>query len=574
MGGGNHGCAIRDFGLVGHKNRHYFFKERTKMKRGERLRTSGFRLALAFGFLFCCSKSALAGENEPSQGYKIPDFDDLVETTEGEPEAKEVVQWIEAPSAPIMDALWVSVAPELVTMEESREQTQGLRYAIEKIVIKGNKKTLRQVILQDVEIKPGEIFSVMDPRLERSRYRLLASGLFRKVEISLKRGSKRGWAILLIRVRERNTIVLQNIVFGHSEITPYFSLDVAERSLLGSGIKVSAAVVKSREQWGYRLRFSDSHFLNSDFALNVEGLFNSARDFFGNRLICFERDCEDPPESVQQFAVMKYRRAGMHLGTGYAVLVDNLFTIDYRFEMIDADVPPYGSHDSYGMTQPIEYGHLLPGQSRLSSIVIGMVRDTRDNFILPSEGHRTAFAIELSNEIIGSSYNFSKFTLGHDTYLPLGKGHAIRLGGFLGLIMGDSPFFNQFFVGDFSSFVSSRVLDLNFSHLQSNLLETTIREMRYEDMAFRISLEYSAPFYRGQKFLYGIDGFVSGGVFFLASRADLQTDPKGYQDHKVVPMDITMDLGIRIDTQVGLFIISLSNVLRLIPHVNDGVAKE
>jgi outer membrane protein assembly factor BamA len=508
-----------------------------------------------------------------------------VEAEEEQPEApsaegeenETAVRWEQDPATPGLDD-----SLPLVTDSVGDQPALGPKYALERILIKGNKKTLRQVIVRGIGIKPGEVFSADDPRLEKARYRLLASGLFYDVTFSLKRGSKRGWAILRIEVKERNTIVIEDIVLGFSEITPYFSIGVAERSLLGSGLKLSAAVVFSREQVGYRIGFSDSHFLNSNFGFHVEGLYANARDFFGITNVCVRYACVDPIDPDARpvyysdnvpYAEMWYRRAGVRLGTGYTLLGDNYFFIDYRFEMIQAEVPPSGSHISYNMRQPIVYGHLLPGQSRLSSIILGVVRDTRDDFVIPSDGHRTVFEIELSNEILGSSYNFSKFTLAHDTYFPLGKGHAIRLGGFLGLIMGNSPFFNQFFVGDFSSFVPSRVLELNFSHLQPNLLNTSIKEMRYENMALSIGVEYSVPFYRSNGFFYQISGFIGAGVFFLSSASDLRYDHKGYSGFQQVPMDITMDFGVRFDTQIGLFVVSLANLIVLIPYVGEGAAE-
>jgi outer membrane protein insertion porin family len=456
-------------------------------------------------------------------------------------------------------------------------QPSGPRYLLEQITVSGNSKTLRQVIIREVPIKPGEIFSAGDSRLEHARYRLLASGLFQKVEFSLKRGSRRGWAILQIVVKERNTIVVQDIVIGFSEITPYVAADVAERSLIGTGLQLSAAAVVSKEQWGYRLRFSDLHFLNSDFSLNVEGLYAHARDFFGNKKVCFKTSCEDPEPGgsleYSDYAVMRYDRAGLRVGTGYTVLGDNHFYIDYRIEEISAAVPAAGSHISFDERQPIVFGHLLPGHSVLSSIILGIVRDTRDSFILSSAGHRTAFEVELSNEVIGSNYNYSKFTLSHDTYFSLGRGHSLRLGMFLGLIMGEAPFFNQFFVGDFSAFVPSRVLEMNFSHLQPNLLNTSIVEMRYEDMALSIGLEYNIPFYRGQRVVYGVNGFIGLGLFALASSKHLRNDPKGYEKGQVIPMDLTADVGIKIDTEVGLFTISLANLIRLIPSIGSGTTE-
>jgi len=181
--------------------------------------------------------------------------------------------------------------------------------------------------------------------------------------------------------------------------------------------------------------------------------------------------------------------------------------------------------------------------------------------------------VELATEVFGSDYEFSKFTLTHDTHFPLGRGHSIRLGVFAGLIMGEAPFFDQFFVGDFSAFIPSRVLGLNFAHLHPNLLETSVQEMRYEDLAGSINVEYSIPFYRGHRFFYGIDGFVGVGLFALASRQDLRTDPKGYQGFEVVPMDLTADIGVRVDTEIGVFVVSLGNLFRLIPYVGEEAAE-
>ncbi len=495
-----------------------------------------------------------------------------VEQGDSADESSPSVRWIEEPTEPVIDDPRFSGG-------DSETIPQGPRYVLERILIRGNRKTLRQVILHYIEMRRGEVFSADDVRLEKARYRMLASGLFHDVEISLKRGSQRGYAIVIVEVKERNTIVVQDIVFGFSEITPaYGSLDVAERSFLGTGVNVSAAAVVSKEQYGYRLRFGDDHFLNSDFGLHAEGLYSHARDFFGRSTVCVS-ECEKDPETGnykadRQYAVMNYNRAGLRLGTGYTLLGDNYFSVDYRFEVVQADVPPAASHKSFGEQQPIVFGHLLPGHSVLSSLILGVVRDTRDSFILASEGSRTAFEVELATEVIGSDYDFSKFTLAHDVYFPLGKGHAIKLGLFGGLILGNAPFFDQFFVGDFSAFIPSRVLEMNFSHLQPSLLDTTIKEMRYENLAASIGVQYSIPFYRGHGFFYGVNGFVGLGLFFLASREDLKTDPRGYEGYEVVPMDLTADLGIKVDTEIGLFVFSLANLFRLIPHVGDETAEE
>jgi outer membrane protein assembly factor BamA len=482
----------------------------------------------------------------------------------------------EAADAGAPEIAWIEEAEDSSPLlEETLEmsgvesqQSKAPRYLLQKIVVKGNKKTMRRVLMQYVDMRPGEVFSANDPRLELARYRLLATGYFERVSLSLKRGDRLGWAVLVIRVKERNTIVIKDLMIGFSEVTPYGSIGVAENSFLGTGIQVSGSVVGARDQFGYKLSIADDHFLGSDVGLHIEGRYADAVDFFGH-----ERIRVDSSDRSRDYALLYYKRAGLRAGTGYTLLLDFNFWLDYRFEFVRADVPAAGSHYSFGERRPIEFGHLVPGNSILSSILFGVARDTRDHPLLPSEGSFSELGVELSSEVLGSNYEFSKFTVTNDTHFPLGKGHSIRLGLFAGFIMGDAPFYNQFFVGDFSSFVPTRLLELNFSHLQPRLLDTSVQEMRYEDLAGAVTLEYSIPFYRGQGMVYGVNGFLNFGVFALASREDLRTDPQGYQGYEVVPMDLTANLGVKIDTRIGVFMVSVANLFRLIPKVGEEMAK-
>jgi hypothetical protein len=495
-----------------------------------------------------------------------PGTPDMLDGTTGEILAEPAVTWTEEPAESVFDG---DAMPQ-IEGAPSEEVAVSPRYALQRIDIKGNKKTMRRLILRYVDISPGEVFSADDPRLEMTRYRLLASGYFSRVQLTLKKGDKRGWVVLEVRVKERNTIIIKDFMVGFSEITPYGSIGVQDSSFFGTGVTLGGSAVVSKDQWGYRLVLQDDHFLNTDIGLHIDGLYAHARDFFGHEGI--EVDTATGAAS-KPYAELAYDRAGIRLGTGYTLLLDYFFWIDFRFEAIRAAVPPAGSHYSFGERRPIEFGHLLPGGSMLSSLLFGVARDTRDHPLLPSQGSLTDFGVDLATEVLGSDYQYAKFTLAHDTYFPLGKGHAIRVGFFAGLIMGDAPFFDQFFVGDYSAFIPSRVLELNFSHLQPNLLNTSVQEMRYEDMAGSLNLEYNIPFFRGDGIVYGVNGFVGVGVFALASREHLRTDPKGYQGIEVVPMDLTADLGVKIDTRFGILIFSVANLFRLIPSVGSEMAK-
>ncbi|HEX4352593.1 MAG TPA: hypothetical protein VHZ95_06760, partial [Polyangiales bacterium] len=65
-----------------------------------------------------------------------------------------------------------------------------IRYALESIRVKGN-RTRGEIIAGFVPFKPGEHFDVDDPALESVRWRLLGTGWFDDVKLSLSRGSRR-----------------------------------------------------------------------------------------------------------------------------------------------------------------------------------------------------------------------------------------------------------------------------------------------------------------------------------------------------------------------------------------------
>src|SRR4051812_45707545 len=78
-----------------------------------------------------------------------------------------------------------------------RETAPPVRYTLEGIQVRGNTRTRDRVVLRYVPFKPGDVFDVDDPEVELSRYRLLGTGFFRDVQFSLRKGSARGFVVLV-----------------------------------------------------------------------------------------------------------------------------------------------------------------------------------------------------------------------------------------------------------------------------------------------------------------------------------------------------------------------------------------
>jgi hypothetical protein len=116
-----------------------------------------------------------------------------------------------------------------------------------------------------------------------------------------------------------------------------------------------------------------------------------------------------------------------------------------------------------------------------------------------------------------------------------------------------------------------RVLDLNFDRRAApNFLKTDIVEVRYGDYAAKVQAEYRIPVYRGHRSIYGIDFFGAAGIYGVASYRDLTDPPRGYTGFRRVPIDLTFNLGFRIDTSAGGFVFAFSNLLGLFPVRGEG----
>jgi outer membrane protein insertion porin family len=448
----------------------------------------------------------------------------------------------------------------------------GLRYVLEGIEVRGNSATLTRVVLRYVPFRSGDTIDVDDKEIELTRFRLLGTGFFRDVNLSLRRGSRRGYAVMVVTVVERNTMVINDVWLGLSAdaepngaarpLTAYGGLDVSETNLAGTGITLGGAIALADRQLALRTRFADPAFLGTSWTAEAQLLYNHARDFFGNRDVLVD----DPTQQVaQDFAVVTYDRFGGSLGAGHDLGVSTQVFFDYRLEKLDASLPLAAS-DHYGTSiVPIDF-FILPGTSVLSTLRTTLIHDTRDEPILPTRGDYLTLIGDASLTPLGSDYPYAKVQARLQHWIGFPWGHVLKLDGFAGAVFGNAPLFEKFYVGDFTDFLPDRVLDLNFDRrVAPNFLNTDIVETRYGQYAIKLSAEYRIPIYRGTRSVYGVDFFASFGAYGVADATLFTNPPPGYSGFAKVPVDLTFNLGLRADTAIGGFLFGVSNFIGFLP---------
>ena len=455
----------------------------------------------------------------------------------------------------------------------STATSSPLRYVLEGIVTSGNNRTRQEVILRFLPFQAGDVLNVDDPRLELTRYRLLGTGFFRDVTLSLEKGSSRGQVVLHVAVVERNTIVVNNVWMGlsasadtegeHSHVSSFGGVDIAETNLFGAGITLGVATAFSADQQAYAVRFLEPAVLGGPWMLDAELYYHNGLGFFGNANVRWD----DPSQldQVRRQAVVGYHRRGVALGLGRDLSVSTQVWAHYRLDRLHSSPPRAAAHDCYGATEPLQF-NMLKGDSLQSTLRLSLSHDTRDQPVLPTRGLSLATSVEVGLRPLVSDYAYQRIDLRLSHYWPLAHNHVVSFSAFVGAIAGDAPFIDQYYVGDLSDFRPGRVLGLAFDDRPApNFLGTSIAESRYGDYAAKLVGEYRVPLYRGRRSVYGVDLFVSGGLFGLSSQRQLERPPRNKHGAALVPIDLTGTVGVWLDTSLGGFSLSVSNLLGFAP---------
>ena len=455
-----------------------------------------------------------------------------------------------------------------------RAQEEGLADApdaigpvivIEDIEVVGNRSTLTEVILRALPVAPGDTLRAGDPRLRDARFKLLALGFFRDVNLGLRKGSARGHVVLTVTVVERGTVVLNRLWFGSSVSSPWWAgLDVGERNFLGTGLGLgggfvyagSGDIAGSRDQWAAELRVADPSLWGSPYG--IRGSFTWVH---GSEPYRIGPEAAQEPEDFRAFS---YQRSVVRGGVTWDVTGSTRLSTDLRVEAIDASVPaaPTRTLDD-GRVVGIDL-HLRPGSSQVVSVAFGFDRDSRSDPVLPRSGDLFAAQAEFGSTLLGGSYDFAGILARYERWWPAGGKGAIgiRLAG--GIVLGDAPRFDRIHVGDVDRLLTPRALGLVVSTQGSHdLLGTGTGDLDYGEVGGSAILEYGRSLFRRGGIVYGGDWFVGGGLWTLATRDDLALRDDRIRDS--LPLDVVVDAGLRLDTEIGVFELTIANALGRVP---------
>jgi outer membrane protein insertion porin family len=436
---------------------------------------------------------------------------------------------------------------------------------IERIDIVGNTATQDDIIRRALPIAPGDILHATDKRLRNARFKVLALGFFRDVTLTMKKGSERGNVIIEIAVLERGTFVLNRLWFGSTSASPYwFGTDVGDRNLLGLGIAVGGGFIyaaqgsisNTRDQWAGELRLSDGSLRGSRWGANGSLTLVHGSDFY--RIAGNAGD-----DDTDNFNGFPYSRFGGRFAATYDLTALTRLSLAARIETITTELPaaPTRVLDD-GRTVPVDL-HLEPGDSRVITAGLGLDRDTRSDPILPHAGGRITAAVELGTSALASDYDFATVFGRYEHWWPLrDERHTLglRLAG--GVVIGNAPRFDRIHISDVNRMLTPRALGLVLSAASPlDILTTRDDKPSYGELGGGANVEYAVRLFRGsgKRRVYGGDLFLGAGLWGIAELADVQLRDTGVW--RALPIDLYIDAGVRIDTDFGIFELTVANAL-------------
>ncbi|MCE9579653.1 MAG: BamA/TamA family outer membrane protein, partial [Deltaproteobacteria bacterium] len=432
---------------------------------------------------------------------------------------------------------------------------------IESIAITGNRSTAERVIRRALPIAVGDVVRASDPRLTQARWKVLALGFFREVKLELRRGTARGQVILVVTVLERGTVVLNRLWFGTSSTSSWWlGTDLEERNFAGTGIGVGAGfvyaprndVIGSRDQWAGEVRIADAVLGASRWGARAAFTVEHGSDPY--------RVAGDHSTSPDDFRAFSYRRLGGRAAATFSVTPLSRVVIGGRFEAVTAELPTGATRSlPDGQSLPVRFD-LRDGHSRIATVSLAFDRDTRPNPALPREGSHLALAAEAGASIIGGSYDYATIVARYDRWWPIRDRQAIALRLSGGVAAGDAPRFDRIYVGDVDRMVAPRALGLALTTgTSAAILGTAAGEVDTGNIGGAAIVEWSLQLFHRKHRIYGGDIFVGAGLWGLGDTRG--SGVAGRSTWQALPIDVVADAGLRIDTEIGIFELSLANAL-------------
>ncbi len=291
--------------------------------------------------------------------------------------------------------------------------SENAKVHIERIIIKGNDKTMTHVIDRELNIREGEVFSLS--KIRRSVEKLTNLQFFKKIEPKPSPGSEDGLVDLIIEVEEQRTgIVTLGAGYGTANGFSGF-VQVTERNFLGSGWAVGARV-----EYGERIqRYELNTQTNWLFPYTPLG-FQAAVSYNYYTIPIYDTDIE--PITAGEDVEYNLKSWQIDLGLSY-FLTDRLIVFGGVY--FDLNRP---TNNTFPIDTNLRNNYeTLYEDFRKNRWIsrrtmrTGITYDKRDFFLDPTKGYKVTLIGRYTGGLIGGDSQWLRIRNDYSYYLQTGR---------------------------------------------------------------------------------------------------------------------------------------------------------
>ena len=307
------------------------------------------------------------------------------------------------------------------------------------ITIADNLKTYDNVVLREMHIFPGDLFS--NSLVGISQRDIFQLGFFEDVQVDFKPADTPGDIDLIMKVKEKQTGQFSFGMAYSAQTSATGFIQVAETNFRGKGQNIGVAW-----QFGSRQRYVDLNF--------TEPWFRGHPMLVGVDL--FDRY----QYNIDDFYESRIRGAAVRLGR--RIPGTRYSRVGLRYELSETRLDEFsGSYVSYLDDLEEQLGSDDLEWQRLdevdwprskSALTLSVSRNSTDNPFFPTSGSRSSYSLELAGGPLGGEIEYQKHLLKHSYFQKLPAGFAMNLRTAMGLIHGlddpnDVPDYEKFRLG-------------------------------------------------------------------------------------------------------------------------------
>lgn len=274
--------------------------------------------------------------------------------------------------------------PETKTVDVLYSISKHQKVHIRRVLLEGNTITRDNVVLREMRLADGDMFS--GDKLKRSHSRLNRLGYFEKVDISPLPTGNPEEMDLVVKVKDKPTGTIGGGVGYSTYDSVYFAANITEANLFGKGYHLGLNGAFSGTGTAFVLSFDNPHLNDSDVGMGLEAHHR-------------EDEYSDYDKSSTGATAKFYYPVGEYTNVSWDYTAEYYVLDNLSDDASDSVIEDKGAHF-------------------LSQLAGSIARDTRDSYRNTTTGTITSFGVSFGGGPLGGTDDFVKYVGSHDWWTP------------------------------------------------------------------------------------------------------------------------------------------------------------